>query len=119
MRHMLIGAMVVVLGVFGAGCGKSSSTKSAAKGRKVEEYDFRFEPTTVSAKPGETVTLTLKNEGKREHNFSITSLGVSQDLEKDKSATVTFTAPSSAGDVQFFCKYHQASNNMVGTLHVA
>ncbi len=62
--------------------------------------------------------LTFQNEGKTEHNFSITSLHVSQDAEKDETKTVTFIAPATAGDVQFFCKYQKDTKNMVGTLHV-
>jgi plastocyanin len=119
MRQILIASVVVVIGVLGVGCRSSSSGKSSRKGERLETYDFRFDPTTVTIKPGAKVTLAIKNEGKREHNFSVSSLGISKDIEKGGASTVTFTAPSASGDIQFFCKYHKASNNMVGTLHVA
>ena len=70
-------------------------------------------------KTGQKVTLTFKNEGTAEHNFSITSLSVDQDAQAGAAKTVTFTAPGSAGDVQFFCSYHKDSHNMMGTLHVS
>jgi plastocyanin len=84
----------------------------------IEATEFKFTPATVSAKAGDSVTLTFKNAGTAEHNFSITTLKVSEDAEKGAVKTVKFTAPAAAGDVEFFCKYHKASYNMVGTLHV-
>ena len=80
---------------------------------------LRVQPDHHRRTPGEKFTITFKNDGSAEHNFSITSLKVNQDLEAGKTATVTFTAPSTAGDVQYFCEYHKDSKNMVGTLHVA
>lgn len=99
-----------------AACG--SKKESAAGGSNLSAYDFRFEPTTLSVKKGESVTLHFKNEGTVEHNFSVTGLSVDQDAAKGETKTVTFTAPAGVGDVQFFCKYHKDSKNMVATLHV-
>ena len=76
--------------------------------------DFYFEPTIIEGKPGQTVKLELKNEGKNLHNFSIDSQGIDQDVNTDSSATVTVTIPQS-GFVEFFCKYHRAQG-MVGEL---
>jgi plastocyanin len=105
-------------------CGKSKkaassgSTSSNTMAVSVEAKDFAFTPATLDVGAGQKITLTLKNTGAAEHNFSITSLKVNQDLAAGKTATVTFTAPTSAGDVQYFCEYHKDSKNMVGTLHV-
>ena len=55
---------------------------------------------------GQSLTVELKNEGKAEHNFSISGQNIDMNLEPDKSATVTVTVPAS-GNVQFFCKIHQ------------
>ena len=112
-------ALASIFGLQACGSSSKSSAKAkAANGATLEAYDFRFDPKTLTAKAGEKVTLTFKNEGKAEHNFSVTSLAVDRDAESDATQTVTFTAPGSAGDVQFFCKYHKDSYNMVGTLHV-
>jgi plastocyanin len=73
---------------------------------EVEQDDFYFDPTFIKAKPGTTLTVELKNEGKAEHNFSISGQNIDMNLEPDKSATVTVTVPAS-GNVQFFCKIHQ------------
>jgi plastocyanin len=134
-------ATIVVAVVTGAllltACGsskKSSSTSSAApasttptstapatapaKTQELELYDYRFDPKTVKAKPGQKITLELKNEGKTEHNFSVSSLHVDKDLEAGKKAKVTLTVPKS-GSLQFFCSYHKASHNMFGSFAVA
>jgi len=128
-RLTTIGLIVVVAGLVLAGCGGSDKKESssdttemttAAAGGATTNLvtkDFMFEPNTLTAKAGQAVTVTIKNEGQAEHNFSITSLNVNKDIEKGESQTVTFT-PTSAGTVQFFCVYHKDSKGMVGTLTV-
>jgi plastocyanin len=110
-------AVVVPLSL--AACGKDdkSSAAKSSGGKKVEAYDFRFDPKTLSAKVGQKMTLTVANEGTTEHNFSITSLHVDQDVEKGKDATVSFT-PTRGGTLQFFCEYHRG-RGMTGTIDVS
>jgi plastocyanin len=103
---------------YSSGGATSSTSGATPASATVEATEFKFTPAIVNVKAGDNVTLTFKNAGRVEHNFSITPLSVSQDAEKGSTHAVQFTAPSAAGDVQFFCKYHKASSNMVGTLHV-
>ena len=42
---------------------------------EVELDDFYFKPTVLEGKPGQKVTLELKNEGNTEHSFTIDSQG--------------------------------------------
>ena len=107
----------VVVGL--AGCGGSSSTRPAGApgGPSLTTRDFAFDPAGLTVKPGQKVTLTVTNKGQREHNLTIAEAKVNQDLEKGSTKSVTFTAPA-AGTYQYFCEYHKASNNMVGTLTV-
>jgi plastocyanin len=124
-RYMAL-VLVLPLALGLVACGKSKKAASSSTGSGsantmavgIEAKDFEFSPTTLDVGAGQKITLTFKNTGAAEHNFSITSLNVNQDLAAGKTATVTFTAPSSAGDVQYFCEYHKDSKNMVGTLHV-
>ena len=60
------------------------------------------------------MTLELKNEGKREHNFSVDAQGVDKDIEAGADATVTVTIPRS-GEISFYCSYHR-SKGMAGAL---
>ena len=110
-----------------AACGsssdKSSSNSSAstaaapagAKSQTLELSDYRFDPKTIKGKPGQKVTLELKNEGKTEHNFSVDSQHIDKDVEKGEDGKVTVTLPKS-GTLRFYCSYHKASHGMVGQL---
>ncbi|MBV8693548.1 MAG: cupredoxin domain-containing protein [Actinobacteria bacterium] len=122
-KRVMALVLVVPLAVGLVACGKSKKSSSASSSAgamsvSLTAKDFEFAPTALDVKAGQKVTVTFKNDGQAEHNFSITSLKVNQDLEAGKTATVTFTAPDKAGDVEYFCEYHKASHNMVGTLHV-
>ena len=117
-----VSTVLLVLGlVIGLqACGKdskSSDKATAANGATVKAYDFRFDPKALTAKAGEKVTLTFKNEGKAEHNFSVSSPNVDKDAEGGKTVSVSFT-PDQAGKIQFFCKYHKG-RGMVGSLNVS
>lgn len=83
---------------------------------EVELDDFYFEPTVLDGKPGQTVTLELKNEGETEHTFTIDSQNVDQDLGPGEEAEVDVTIPKS-GVVSFYCKFHKSSG-MAGALAV-
>lgn len=103
-----------------AACGSSASsnassgTGSGGGGVSLEVRDYAFSPATVAAKTGDKVTVTIHNAGNHTHNFSISELGVSQDVPIGETRTVTFTA-SGTTNLQFFCRYHRSSG-MVGTL---
>lgn len=84
---------------------------------EVEMDDYYFEPTVLQGKPGEKVTLELKNEGQTEHTFTIDSQGVNQDLGPGEEAEVDVTIPKS-GVVSFYCRFHK-SEGMAGALAVA
>jgi plastocyanin len=82
-------------------------TKDVSAESKVELEldDDYFEPTVLEGKPGERVTLELKNEGGSEHNLTIDELKIDQDVEPGEEAEVEVTFPES-GTLTFFCKYH-------------
>jgi plastocyanin len=119
--------IVATAGLVLAGCGGGGSKKATATGAasggsggatmNLVAKDFMFEPATINATAGKPITVIVKNEGQAEHNFSVESLKVNKDIEKGESQTVTFT-PTQSGTIQFFCEYHKASHNMVGTLTV-
>jgi len=89
----------------------------ASKGKtEVELDDFYFKPTVLEGKPGEKVTLELKNEGNTEHSFTIDSQGIDKDIQPGDEVEVTVTIPKS-GVVSFYCKFHKSSG-MAGALSV-
>lgn len=80
--------------------------KTVKKGKiSIEADDYYFKPTFDKAKPGSTVTVNLKNEGKTQHTFTIPGLGVDQVLDPDQKATVTVTVPTD-GALGFYCRFH-------------
>jgi plastocyanin len=83
---------------------------------EVELDDFYFKPTVLEGKPGQKVTLELKNEGNTEHSFTIDSQGIDQDVQPGDEAEVDVTIPKS-GVVSFYCKFHKSSG-MAGALAV-
>jgi len=84
----------------------NKGTATVKKGKvTVEADDFYFKSTFVKAKPGTTVTVSLKNEGKTQHTFTIDALGIDQTLNPDQKATVTVTLPAS-GATNFYCRFH-------------
>jgi plastocyanin len=83
---------------------------------EVEMDDFYFEPTVLEGKPGQKVTLELKNEGNTEHSFTIDSEKVDNELGPGEEAEVDVTIPKS-GVVSFYCKFHKSSG-MAGALAV-
>jgi plastocyanin len=83
---------------------------------EVELDDFYFKPTVLEGKPGQKVTLELKNEGQTEHTFTIDSQNVNQDLGPGEEAEVDVTIPKS-GVVSFYCTFHKSSG-MAGALAV-
>ena len=92
-------------------------TKQVSGTTEVELDDYYFDPTVLKGKPGQKVTLELKNEGKVEHNFSIDAQHIDKDIEPGKSATVSVTIPQS-GQISFYCKYHK-SRGMAGALQAS
>ena len=83
---------------------------------EVELDDFYFEPTVLEGKPGQKVTLELKNEGQTEDTFTIDSQNVNKDLGPGEEAEVDVTIPKS-GVVSFYCEFHKSSG-MAGALAV-
>jgi plastocyanin len=102
-----------------AGVQANDHGKKAVEDRgktEVELDDFYFKPTVLEGKPGQTVTLELKNEGQTEHSFTIDSQNVDQELGPGEEAEVDVTIPKS-GVVSFYCKFHKSSG-MAGALAV-
>jgi predicted lipoprotein with Yx(FWY)xxD motif len=84
----------------------NKGTKTAKGGKiSIEADDEYFSPTFVKAKPGTTLTVALKNDGKMEHTFTIAGQAVNVDLQPGAKATATVTVPAD-GALEFFCEFH-------------
>ena len=137
MRSRLAGvALLVALALAAAACGGGSGSsgssgggsgegKQAAGGQgasagaasvKVNMIDFKFQPASIQAKPGQKLTVTATNSGKAPHTFTIPGLVDTGSVSAGQSKSVTFTVPKKT--VQFVCTFHKGMG-MVGTLKVA
>ena len=141
MKHALVaGTLLGLLAVAVAGCGGKSASKSSGGGgggqtvvagvsannhgaktvsssAEVVLNDYYFSPTVLQGRPGSAVTLTLKNEGSVEHNFTVSGQSVDQNIQPGSSEKVSVTIPKS-GAVSFYCKFHK-SMGMAGALEVS
>jgi plastocyanin len=96
-----------------------SSADVSGKGAKaklaMELDDFYFGPTFVKAAAGQVVTVTVKNEGKATHTFTVDGSGVDQQLAPGAKATIEVTTPAN-GFVNYYCRFHRGQG-MQGALY--
>ncbi len=121
MRRLLslLGVLTLIVAFGAAACGGDEEEKSTTPGVvSLEQDDFYFQPTKLTAAAGKSLQVVLKNEGKTTHTFTIDSLNIDQALKPDETRTVTVT-PKSGGDLTFYCRFHVQSNGMMGTLTVS
>jgi plastocyanin len=128
---IILGCLAAALAITACGSSKSKSSSTAGAtsaptattgtgpkgGLPLQLTDFKFQPSRIKGQGGHQLTLELKNTGSTEHNFSVDAQHISKDVEKGEDAKVTITVPPS-GTVQFYCKYHKKSYNMVGSIAV-
>jgi nitrosocyanin len=74
-----------------------------------------WEPTSIAAKKGDSVTLQLVNRHADEHGFEIAAFNVKEVVAGEKTSTVKFTADK-AGIFPIKCQLHPA--HVVGQLLV-
>jgi plastocyanin len=97
--------------------GTKDISKSKHATLELELDDFYFSPTFIKVKPGEKVTLKLKNEGSATHTFTSSALSADKTLSPGSSTSMTITIPPSGQAFQFHCNFH-ASMGMQGAFFI-
>lgn len=119
-KRLYFASAAAALALALSACGGSAETPAAGNDLTVKALDtFKFEPASINANVGETVTVTLDNEGILEHNFVVTEFNFSLGpVAGGQTAPGSFT-PAAAGTYEFFCDVpgHREAG-MVGTLTV-
>ena len=118
-RMLVATGMAVGLIAVLAGCGKGETASgevrsgpAAAGGVRLVMEDDRFQPEVLEVPAGSPVTVEVRNDGNKNHNFTIDSLGVSTGpMHHGEVKTVRFTAPK--GTTEFICTWHKG---MVGRI---
>jgi plastocyanin len=72
---------------------------------EVEADDLYFKPRFLRGSPGQTLTIKLTNEGRAQHNFSLSAQRIDKDIAPAANIDVQVMFPPS-GALRFFCKYH-------------
>jgi plastocyanin len=84
---------------------------------ELELDDFYFEPTVLEGEAGQTLSVTMFNEGDAPHTFTIDELQIDEELQPgDEGVTAEVTFPDS-GAVVFYCRFH-VGGGMLGGLSV-
>lgn len=83
---------------------------------ELELDNFYFGPTVLDGDAGESLTLSLHNEGSAAHTFTIDSAGIDEELQPGDEGSVDVTFPDS-GALVFYCRFHRGSG-MLGALSV-
>lgn len=109
-------AMMALLIVACGGGGGASG--GASLNVTVTTAEFKFDPATINAAPGQTINLTVKNIGSIQHTWVLKAANVSLTIDPGQTVTKTFTAPA-AGTYSIECDVpgHKEAG-MVGQLIV-
>ena len=124
---MLAGFAIVSLLAACGGSGGNGGTSdvaagSACDGITIKATEMKYVPNNCTVKAGQKVTINIENTGTVLHDFTINDLNgekISQQVEPGKTETVTFTAPSSPGQIDFHCSQPgHMETGMAGTITV-
>jgi plastocyanin len=84
---------------------------------ELELDDFYFSPTVLEGEAGQTLTVTMHNEGDAPHTFTVDDVDVDQELQPgDEGVSAEVTFPDS-GALVFYCRFHR-DGGMLGALSV-
>lgn len=100
---LFVGLLVAVTAVLAACGGGGGGGGAGAVTVSVEGSEFAYQPTDISAKPGQKVAVNFKNAGTVEHTFVIKDLNFKLTAQPGQTVTGTFTAPSTPGTYEIHC----------------
>lgn len=97
----------------------TQASSSATQEVTITGKEFAFTPSTITAKVGQTVKITFKNNGTFPHNLTIADLNAKSDTIQPGQSTTFEVTPTKAGSFEFKCTVDShAEKGMVGTLTV-
>ncbi len=118
----LIGVLPLIVACAPATASSPQAAARATQQLAVKGLDLRFEPTTLTAKAGQPIQITLDNGGQVQHDLTLTLTGAPQvqilALPGQKATSQPFTIDN-PGSYPFVCTQpgHQEAG-MKGTLLV-
>ncbi len=118
-RTIVFLTVIALAAVLVSACGGGAGGAASAQTVTVTATEFKFDPATINATPGQTINLTVKNNGTTQHTFVLSQANVKLTIDPGKTVNQTFTAPTAAGTYPFECDIagHKEAG-MVGQLVV-
>ncbi len=119
-RFILLLTLVTSLALTLSACGGSAAAGAGSPlSVAISANEFKFDPNTINASPGQTINLTVKNIGSVQHTWVLDQGNVKLTIDPGQTVSKTFTAPSTPGTYQFYCDLpgHKEAG-MVGQLIV-
>ena len=110
----LTAAALLLLGACGDDDDDAESTGAGSDALEVVAKDFSFEPETIEAEPGQTLSVHLVNDGNAEHSFTVEELDADAEADGGEEADVEVEIPEEGGTFEFICRYHPSQ--MTGTI---
>jgi plastocyanin len=83
----------------------SPPAASGADGLELAIGDRFFEPASLAAAAGETISLTIVNDGALDHTFTVDDAAVDEVVPAGERLEVELTVPDGAG-ARFYCRFH-------------
>lgn len=122
-RRVLTGviAAVMVLGLAGCGGGDDDDNVLGSGSRAdVVITDMGFEPDELEMQVGQEVSFRVANRDDRPHIFTLTFLGIEQEIPAGGSADIKLKATEVPRDgfYSFYSKEHQSENGFHGQIKV-
>jgi plastocyanin len=120
-RLIVLLAMIVVVTTPGSFCVFAESAVvtqpiETEKAIEVELNDDYFNPKVITIPNGRKTTLKLKNEGKKEHTFTVEKLSIDAEVQPRTEKTI-IVEPKTPGTYELICRYH-FKEGMVGKVIV-
>ncbi|MBI2042030.1 MAG: cupredoxin domain-containing protein [Candidatus Nealsonbacteria bacterium] len=118
---VIIASVVGIYFIFKGGQNKNPTSERGISTKEftITAKEFSLSPSAISAKKGEQIKITFKNDGTMPHNFTLNGLGINTNtINSGETDVLEFMAPP-AGTYDFFCSIpgHKQSG-MAGTLKV-
>ncbi len=95
---------------------RGSEDVAGASEVDIEVGDYFFAPTVLEGEAGQTLSVSLSNEGGVSHTFTVDEQDVDVQLGAGESGQAEVTFPDS-GALVFYCRFH-ISGGMLGGLSV-
>ncbi|MBB6444538.1 cupredoxin domain-containing protein [Bacillus benzoevorans] len=83
---------------------------------RIELNDDYFNPRDITIPKGKTTTLILRNNGRKEHTFTVESLEIDAVVQRGQEKNIT-VKPNKSGTYELICRYH-FQEGMVGKVIV-